>query len=156
MASYRKHSLRGYRVIFSRSPNLALNSLPIPQNRTWQVDHVLLFTFYLYKGNCSYLCSSLPVIRLYLVQPVVRCIRHFNFDSLLNVLFILIKVTIKYMYYNSAIYIWKLWWTLKGLTINHLGAVLILQTIFLLETRLDFFFEMPLMNLFLFSPPLDG
>ena len=44
--------------------NLALNSLPMPQNRTWQVGHVLLFTFYCYKGNCSYLCSSLPVYEL--------------------------------------------------------------------------------------------
>ncbi len=37
---------------------------------TWLEDyHVLLFTFFHYKGNCSYLCSSLPVVLL-----AIRCL----------------------------------------------------------------------------------
>ncbi len=47
MPSSRTHGLWGHRAI--------------PQNWTWQVWHVLLFTFYCYEGNCSYLRCSLPV-----------------------------------------------------------------------------------------------
>ncbi len=52
--SSKSHSSRGHRIIFTLC-------LPNHQNQIWQVGHVPLFAFYGYKGNCSYLGSSLPV-----------------------------------------------------------------------------------------------